>query len=155
MAIWFEATDDSGCTQWDSNYGGNFHFTVAAPTRSGIHFAADFTTSVTSAPGNDYALEGGQWIDVDYDFARLPACRSYGPGNVPAWAVTMFYQIDGGAAVANDLDLRIDTSAVQQPGHIALPTGAQTLALWFENDDVYGCNAWDSDYGANYSFAVH
>ena len=31
---------------------------------------------------------------------------------------------------------------------------AGTLQIWFENTDVFGCTAWDSSYGANYSFAV-
>lgn len=156
MAIWFEATDDSGCTQWDSNYGNNFTFSVDAPTDSVIHFEQNFTTSVQSAPGNDYALEGGQSIDIDYNFARLPMCRSYGMGNVPVWAISMFYEIDGAAPVSVDLTEIVDEAfAVPQPGHIALPAGAQTLALWFENSDGYGCNAWDSDYGQNYTFAIH
>jgi hypothetical protein len=67
----------------------------------------------------------------------------------------MFVQIDGGAVSSSELSLTIDGSEIQQPGHVTLPAGAQTIALWFENDDVYGCNQWDSSYGANYTFAVH
>ena len=30
LAVWFETTSIAGCHVWDSNYGGNFHFNVAA-----------------------------------------------------------------------------------------------------------------------------
>ena len=76
-------------------------------------------------------------------------------GANPAWAITMFTQIDGGAVSSTELSLTIDGSEIQQPGHVTLPAGAQTIAFWFENDDVYGCNQWDSSYGANYNFTVH
>ncbi len=154
-AIWFEATDDSGCTQWDSNYGANYHFTVAAPTRTVVHFNSNFTTSVQATPGADYPLQTGQVVDIDYDFARLSQCRSYSGAN-PAWQITMFYQRNGGTPVSSDLNVAVDnTFRVQQPGHIELPAGTTSLTVWFENDDTYGCNAWDSDYGQNYTFAVH
>ncbi len=156
MAIWFEATDDSGCTQWDSNYGNNFHFNVAAPTRTVVHFNSNFTTSVQSAPGLDFPLQSGAVVDIDYDFARLPQCRSYAAGNVPAWQITVFYQRNGGTPVSSDLNVAVDNDfRVQQPAHIELPAGTTSLTMWFENDDTYGCNAWDSDYGKNYTFNVH
>jgi hypothetical protein len=154
MALWFEATDDSGCEQWDSNYGQNYVFSIEDPTRSVVHFTAGWTTSLESAPGADYALVGGTTVDIDYDFRRLPQCRSTSGAN-PAWAITMFTQVDGGAISSTELSLTIDGAEIQQPGHVTLPAGAQTVALWFENDDVYGCNQWDSSYGANYTFAVH
>jgi hypothetical protein len=80
LAVWFEATDDSGCTEWDSNFGSNFHFTVDAPTVTVLHFASDYTTSIQPAPGAQYPLETGRSIDVDYDFARLSQCRAYAAG---------------------------------------------------------------------------
>lgn len=155
MAIWFEATDESGCTQWDSSYGNNFHFNVAEPTRTVVHFNSNFTTTTQSAPGNDYPLKAGQVVDIDYDFARLSECRSYS-ANVPAWQITMFYQRNGGTVVSSDLNVLTDNIyGVQQPGHIELPAGTTNLTLWFENDDTYGCNAWDSNYSQNYSFSVN
>jgi Family of unknown function (DUF6209) len=30
LAVWFETTNEFGCQQWDSNYGQNFNFLVAA-----------------------------------------------------------------------------------------------------------------------------
>jgi hypothetical protein len=154
MALWFEATDDSGCEQWDSSYGQNYVFSIDNPTRGVVHFAAGWTTSLEPAPGEEDALVDGATVDIDYDFRRLPQCRSSSGAN-PAWAITMFVQIDGGPVSSTELALTIDGSEIQQPGHVTLPTGAKTIALWFENDDVYGCNQWDSSYGANYNFAVH
>jgi hypothetical protein len=154
MALWFEATDDSGCEQWDSNYGQNYAFSIDNRTRGVVHFAAGWTTSLEPAPGQDDALVGGTTVDIDYDFRRLPQCRS-SSGADPAWVITMFTQIDGGAVSSTELALTIDGTEIQQHGHVTLPVGARTIALWFENDDVYGCNQWDSSYGANYNFAVH
>jgi hypothetical protein len=119
-----------------------------------VHLADGWTTSLEAAPGADYALVGGTTVDIDYDFRRLPQCRSTSGAN-PAWSITMFSQIDGGAVSSTELSLTVDGSEIQQPGHVTLPAGAQTIALWFENDDVYGCNQWDSGYGANYTFTVH
>ena len=153
MAIWFEATDDSGCTQWDSNYGANFNFTVEDPTVSVIHFEPDFTTDLQSAPGNDYALKGGQSIDVDY--VRAAAAVSLVRPGQRAGVADPRCSISSTAARrcrAISTCSSIRASASSSPG-IALPAGAQTLTLWFENDDLFGCNAWDSDYGQNYAFA--
>ena len=147
IAFWFEGQDDTGCTQWDSNYGSNFPFSVEDATGTIVHFTSGFSTTVSGT------LTAGQDVTIDYDFRRLPECRSTS-GASPAWAITMFSQIDGGAVVSADLDQTVDGYRFAQPGTIALPSSASTLALWFENDDVYGCNAWDSDYGANYTFSV-
>jgi hypothetical protein len=147
LAFWFEGQDDTGCTQWDSNYGANFPFSVEDATGTIVHFTSGFSTNVSGT------LTAGQNVTIDYDFRRLPTCRS-SSGADPAWAITMFSQINGGTVVSQDLDQTVDGYRFAQPGTIALPSSASTLTLWFENDDVYGCNAWDSDYGANYTFSV-
>jgi Family of unknown function (DUF6209) len=147
LAFWFEAQDDSGCVQWDSNYGANFPFSVEDETGTIIHFRDGFTTQI------DGTLNAGQDVTIDYDFRRLPECRETS-GADPAWAITMFSQIDGGTATSADLDQTVDGYRFASPGTISLPASASTLTLWFENDDIYGCNAWDSDYGQNYTFSI-
>jgi hypothetical protein len=148
LAFWFEAQDDAGCTQWDSNYGQNFPFTVDAATGTIVHFREGFSTQINGT------LTKGQSVTIDYDFRRLPLCRSTSGAN-PAWAITMWSQIDGGTATATDLDQTVDGYRFAMPATIALPASASTLTLWFENDDVYGCNAWDSNYGQNYPLSIH
>ena len=38
---------------------------------------------------------------------------------------------------------------------VAFPAGNSGVGLWFENTQIGGgCHAWDSDFGANYAFAV-
>ena len=154
MALWFEATDDSGCEQWDSNYGRNFVFSIDPAARAVVHFTSSWTTSVEAAPGEDDALEGGTTVDIDYDFRRLPQCRSsYGAS--PAWSISMFTRVDGGTVTSEELEVTALGTRIQGPGHVRIPAGAKSIAFWFENDDAYGCNEWDSSYGANYTFAVH
>src|SRR5690606_24494101 len=43
------------------------------------------------------------------------------------------------------------------PDQIGLPielTEAGELEIWFENTSAFGCQAWDSAFGANYRFAI-
>jgi hypothetical protein len=35
LAIWFHNSDDSGCSDWDSDYSRNFHFTIQSGPVSG------------------------------------------------------------------------------------------------------------------------
>jgi hypothetical protein len=148
LAFWFEAQDDAGCTQWDSSYGNNFPFTVEEATGTIVHFREGFTTQTQGT------LTAGQDVTIDYDLRRLPQCRTTSGAN-PAWTVTMFSQIDGGAVTSTEVDQTVDGYRFGAPATIALPASASTLTVWFENDDVYGCNAWDSDYGQNYALAIH
>ena len=140
-------SDESGCSQWDSDYGQNFHFAIAQITTDPIvHFKSDFTTSTEGG------VHAGEAITIDYDFRRLTQCRSYEGGNMPAWGITMFSQIDGGTVTTTELDRTVDGDRFGQPVVVTPPQGSHTLSLWFQNTDVYGCNAWDSDFGQNYVF---
>ncbi len=149
LAFWFHASDDSGCSEWDSDYGQNFHFAIAQITTEPIvHFRSDFTTSTEGG------VHAGEAITIDYDFRRLAQCRSYEAGNMPAWGITMFSQIDGGTITTTELDRTVDGDRFGQPVVITPPQGSHTLSLWFQNTDVYGCSTWDSDYGQNYNFSL-
>jgi hypothetical protein len=148
LAFYFHATDDGGCSEWDSDYGQNFHFSIAQVTTEPIiHFASDFSTHTEGG------IHAGVGITIDYDFRRLSQCREVSNG-IPAWGITMFSQIDGGAVTATELDRIVDDDKFGQPVMITPPLGSETMSVWFENTDVYGCNAWDSDYGANYTFSL-
>jgi hypothetical protein len=65
----------------------------------------------------------------------------------------MYWQVDGGA-VQSALASRIDgDELVAADPLVTVPPGAD-LAMWFEATSAYGCDAWDSAYGANYHFAI-
>ena len=42
LALWFHNSDESGCSDWDSNWGHNFHFALSpgAPERFAKQIAA-------------------------------------------------------------------------------------------------------------------
>lgn len=126
---------------------------VAADTASAatMTFAADWTQSATP-------LVADQPVQVSYDAARLTTCRGdLGYGTGPSWSIDASYSVNGimlnesvpvaGAGLAN---LHLAAGALPT----FTPPFAGNLEMWFENADAFGCTAWDSDYGANYSFVV-
>jgi len=40
------------------------------------------------------------------------------------------------------------------PAVLDVPAAASEVEVWFENQDYYGCKAWDSLFGANYHFEL-
>jgi hypothetical protein len=144
VAFWFYASDDSGCVQWDSRYGQNFHFGILPSPRPVIHFGGDWQNRVDGAVGPGTVL-------VDYDLSRAQCHGSqYGSD---AYAVTMYTSIDGDTPQPQTITTLVDGRNFATPRYVSLPQGDHTLAIWFENTDVFGCHAWDSNYGNNYSFS--
>lgn len=148
LALWFHASDESGCDQWDSDYGRNFHFALQAglPT---VHFTwPGWSSSVDGTP------TAGAALVVDYDIRRLPFCRQDYNG-LATWDVTVGYQFDIGNAASAPLTVTTPGGQrVQAPAQLMVPSGARALQLWFENHDRTGCQTWDSAYGANYHVAI-
>jgi hypothetical protein len=145
LAIWFHASDAGGCSQWDSAYGQNFHYPLAAGA-PGLRFLGDWSTRTVGdpAPGTD--------LLVDFDPIRLPGCRAMYNGYA-AWDIVAHYRFDGGEEQSASVTKVIDGyQRLGSPARIAAPAGARHLELWFENHDRTGCRTWDSRYGANYHF---
>ncbi len=146
LAVWFFASDEYGCTQWDSNYGRNFHFALVADAPA-VHFRWPGWAYDQSGP-----IVAGHDLLVDYDIRRLPYCRQDYNG-LQTWDVTVGYAFDGGAAQSASLTTSPnDYQRVQAPARVSVPSGAHTMQMWFENHDRTGCQNWDSAYGANYHF---
>ena len=147
FAMWFYASDEYGCVQWDSNYGRNFHF----PTEPGpptIHFPFP-----GYAEHVDGTLAAGGTILVDYDIRRLAQCRQDVSG-LQSWDVTLFYSFDDAPAQSLSVTRMSQNGRVAAPALFSVPAGARALAVWFENSDRTGCTAWDSRYGDNYRFTL-
>jgi len=148
LAVWFSNSDEYGCSQWDSDYGRNFHFALVADAPA-LHFRWPSWSEEQSAP-----LVAGHDFLVDYDIRRLPNCRQDYNG-MQTWDVTVSYRFDGGAAQSASLTRSLnDYNRVQAPARITAPQDASTVELWFENHDRTGCQMWDSAYGANYRFSL-
>lgn len=90
LAIWFQVTSRWGCTEFDSQFGQNYHLTVrgAAPAADAtITFGKDGNVKQDGAP------KAGSKVRIRYEQARLPACRRTERGN-PVWTITGFAQVD-------------------------------------------------------------
>ncbi len=110
-----------------------------------VRFNADWTIS-QSGP-----LIAGGTVRFAYDDARLPGCRGDFNGQ-PGWAISGAYQLNGGAVGSFEAG-GLSPSHGTNPPVVALPE-AGDLAVWFQISSRWGCQAWDSAYGANYHFKV-
>jgi hypothetical protein len=116
------------------------HAADGTPT---IELAADWSESVTGE------LVAGGEVELIYDAARLPKCRGT-QGGIAQWAITGFWRIDDGPISTVAL---AGLNAPALPPTIALPESGD-LELWFQNTNVWGCNAYDSSWGNNYHYSV-
>lgn len=114
--------------------------TCAAPTSAAIAtvaFAADYTQTQAGP-----IVAGGQ-LQLDYATSRLTQCAHHAAPHLTAHVrfepsgIELAPSIDSGAA-----SVVVPTDAA---GHVA---------VWFEASSSDGCRAYDSAYGANYTFAV-
>lgn len=148
LAIWFHASDEYGCSEWDSRYGNDFHFDIdpGAP-------ALRFPFPGWSAEQLGSLRAGGEFF-VDYDIRRLSGCRQDYNG-LQTWDVTVGYRFDDGTTGSASMTATpSDYQRVQSFARLAAPAAAHTVQLWFENHDRTGCQLWDSAYGSNYRFAL-
>lgn len=152
LAVWFQVTNVHGCSQYDSDFGKNYRFAVApsaSPTTQ-IVFDAD----PARAPRASGALVAGGKVEIAYPESRLSSCRGTLAGGAPAWSITGYSSIDGEPAkpfyVAGH---SADPSQVGKKPIVEL-TRAGRLSLWFQVASRYGCSAWDSNLGSNYTFEI-
>ena len=112
-----------------------------------LTFAADFTQTLHGT------LRAGDAIAIDYDLDRLQACRGSTNGS-DAWGVSGYAQFDGAAPVPFAVSAieRGTTRPVTAQLHV--PATARSVAIWFEQTDVFGCHAYDSNESANYTYDV-
>lgn len=146
-AFWFTNNNRWGCNAYDSNDGANYVFDVDRRTDVAVlAFDADWTES-QSQP-----VRAGERVLLHYAPARLAQCAGSTGGN-PAWGITGYYQVDGGA-VKQLLVARPDgAELVPSDPEIVVPRG-DDLAVWFSASSRWGCQAYDTDFGANYHFAI-
>ncbi len=116
----------------------------AATAEATVVFHANYTTEVRGA------LERGKRLKVLYATGRAP-CQATYMGN-PAWSVTAYYRWNGGAVSSVQVAGAKPYPGAPDPG-IDL-TGTGDLEMWFQNNDRYGCNSYDSAYGKNYHLQV-
>ncbi len=114
-----------------------------------ITFGADWSVHTSGA------LVAGAKVDVAYDLGRLTTCRGE-QGGIPQWSVGGSYRIGDGPVQSFALGgLDGTVGPLSGVAHAAITLEkAGDLQLWFNNGNRWGCQAYDSAYGANYHFAV-
>lgn len=109
-----------------------------------VAFKSDWTTEVRGT------LTNGKRLLIEYATERA-TCRGTLRG-APAWTVTAFYRWNGG-------EVRNTWAAGHNPDPTAPAAGIELdrsgqLEVWFQNTNLSGCNAYDSNFGQNYKFDV-
>ncbi len=112
----------------------------AGPTHANLVFAADFTQH------RDGVLVPGGQVTISYAGSRLALCQAT-QGGLPQYDTTAWVKwLPGNQVTA--VSVR-DTAPT-----LAVPSDARQAVIWFETTSVYGCHAYDSNYGNNYTFDV-
>ena len=100
------------------------------------------------------AVVAGDQLEVDYDLGRLTTCRDTHDGyrfwNLDAWAQFQ----PSGQTVSGTVVASNGPTSYAVPFVTDVPAGTTSVALWFHNWSPGGCDAWDSNFGANYVFPV-
>jgi hypothetical protein len=112
-----------------------------------LRFAKNWSESTTGA------LVAGLPVRIDYDLDRLTACRGETNGS-EVWGITGFASFDGGEAKTFALTQIVNGKVVRATPELEIPARAAHVELWFQNTNRWGCNAYDSNEGANYSFDI-
>jgi hypothetical protein len=112
--------------------------TPAGPARARLVFAADF-----SERREGVLVPGGE-VTIAYDGARLTQCRNSRNG-MPLYEITAHVRFEPSGET-------VLASVRDGSPTLRVPTDARGVTLWFENTALPGCQAWDSNFGANYTF---
>ena len=111
-----------------------------------LTFGADFQVKVTGT------LEKGKKVRVAYDESRLTACRGDFAGH-PGWSITGYWKVGSGDVHSFEAGGFSPSSGTEPPVLTLDQSG--DLQIWFQNSSRWGCNAYDSNFGSNYHFAVN
>lgn len=128
----------------DPAEGATLSAPLAAPEAS-ISFRSDWNVA-----RNGLFIEGGT-ARVQYDAARLPGCRGDQNGH-PAWSITGYAQVNDGPVQSFEAGGYSPSSGTSAP-LVQLPAAGR-VAFWFQITNVWGCSAWDSNFGRNFVYEV-
>lgn len=127
--------------------------TSIVDTGAVLNFETDWRQSQTGI------LRQGEPLTIHYDPQRLTACRSYHNG-MPAWDLlaTVRFSPTGETARGFLLQHTGPNGILNPPQPIPFttpcPPNATEAEMWFQNVGMFGCSAFDSQFGSNYRFSV-
>jgi hypothetical protein len=148
LALWFQGTDRYGCSEYDSDYGRNFHVAVdgaTASTEASLVFFKDGRVH------QDGALRVGGRLKVRYEQERLPSCRRTQAGK-PVWGITGFAELGGQTTTFETARIE-GADRMTTDAWVELPHAGE-LSLWFESTSLGGCHEVDANQGTKYRYAV-
>jgi len=116
--------------------------TVCAPAVGPTH--ANFVFDANFTQHRDGVFAPGGQLSIVYATSRLAQCKAV-QGGLPQYDITAWVKFLPG----NQL---VGISVRDSAPTIAVPSDARQAQVWFETTSVYGCHAFDSNYGNNYSF---
>ena len=140
----------------EGGYGSWSGHETCRPPVGSVHFTKDWRIHRSGE------LRRGGWLRVDYALERLPDCRGTHNGH-PAWDLVAHGRfLPGGQPVEGSVSafvapLGVPTTEVNpRPLLVQVPDDAEQVELWFHNYTGAGssCEAWDSNWNANYRFDV-
>jgi hypothetical protein len=120
---------------------------------------------VAQAPRLDVPITRGGRLSIEYDPERLTTCRRNDQGAV-IWNIEAFVRFNPGGRTVSGTSLEEvrsppDRGLVISHKPVAvivdIPMDTREIEIWFHSfASGHGgeCEAWDSDYGRNYRFAV-
>lgn len=129
---------------------------VCQPTVGDIWFSANW---IVTAYG---ARRQGAYLRLHYELDRLPDCRGTHNG-YPCWDVVAHARFLPGSQEVSGSVRRLLTEngtptnqAEAVPFVTSIPGDAEEVEIWFENYGGCGsgCQAWDSNFGANFRFDI-
>lgn len=137
------ADPDTGSASASATGDGKADDTSRTPT---LTFGADWSEALEGA------LVPGAKLTIRYDLDRAQECRG-STGGSDVWGVTGFASVDGAEAETFAVTELRDGVTTALDATIEIPAG-DDLAVWFQTSNRWGCVAYDSDYGADYHFAI-
>lgn len=144
LEVWFHATNPSGCEQWDSKNGANYHFNVIRGEREVLSFPK------SAAPSQSGPLLADSTVGFDYVQDRMHLCDFRGQEGDRSFE--LFYQFDDARPT------KVSSGNLVFGNHLpelVIPHQAHTLTMWFHSPGGEGCaESWDSNFGHNYVFPI-
>lgn len=151
LAIWFQVTNRWGCSEFDSQFGQNFHFEVKG-TKPSPEVSGEIAFGKEGEPKVTGTLKGGAKVKITYDQERLDGCYLSLRGN-PAWSITGFAKSNDQEPRRFETGLSNGSRRQATSAILELPSSGK-LSLWFEGTNKDRCSEFDSNDGANYAFDV-
>jgi len=128
----------AGCAVAEPESAQTVEAPLAGETHATLVFAKDWSER------RDGVLAPGGDMTIAYDTARLTQCRD-SQGGMPRYDITAHVRFEPDGE-------RRDVSVRDGAPTIPVSVTARRVVVWFENTSASGCQAWDSNFGANYTF---